>query len=282
MVLCVMYLISVPPFADLLGVSRPYSLPLGHTLGAECPHSFARPHQLGPSEQSEQRHLASGRLPVEGFGAARLARSPTRRVRIAENLPCFAVRQSVRLGDIEPIRDDANRRVHQSRMGLDAALALAAEVPLLALFGLMHCWTVAVLADLRHRQSNDSRRIKDSAFASYQPALSQKHMDGSRRPLSHPVALKQVVQGQQWDSVRCGLARKITIGKALGHLRVVNGVFLMPASRSSSHCWASYASNIRINPSGGRPNSPPLAVTQRRVPCRYRISLLRSPWWGSD
>ena len=74
----------------------------------------------------------------------------------------------MRLGDIAHVGRRAHDRVNQTRFDIHTDVRLHAEVPLVALLGLMNFRVTLLVPVLRRGRRRDQRRIDDRAFSQQQ------------------------------------------------------------------------------------------------------------------
>ena len=131
-------------------------------LAAQVEHAPpARSHRDVPA------HTAFGFQPLLG----------TLIPRVAEALFLMTMKERLRLRDVIDVGRRTDDRVHQPRVGINADVCLHAEVPLIALLGLMHLGVALALLVLGRGRGRDDRGIDDGAFAQHQALASQMRLD---------------------------------------------------------------------------------------------------------
>ena len=104
-------------------------------------------------------------------------------------------------------------------------MRLHPEIPLVALFGLVHLRVAALLLVLGRGRRSDDRRIDDRPLAHRQAALLQQRRDLAEQHFGQFVALQPMAEVQHGRRVRHPLHRQIDAGKAAQGLAVVKRIF---------------------------------------------------------
>jgi len=86
---------------------------------------------------------------------------------VAEALFLMTMKERLRLCDVIDVGRCADHRMYQPGVGIDADVRLHAEVPLIALLGLMHLGVTLALRVLGRGRGRDDRGINDGAFAQH-------------------------------------------------------------------------------------------------------------------
>ncbi len=185
--------------------------------------ALAQPAELivgqGPAHARAQRHVPGDRprlvfrSPVDALVAG-----------IAEHDRLLPLQQAVRLGHVVDVGRRGEHRVHQPRVEVDADVRLHAEVPLLALPGLMHVGVARPVAVLGRRWGGDQGRVHDRALAQQQALTRQVIADRRENHPAEIVCFDQAAELQQRGRIRRRLARQIDADEAADGVAVVQRI----------------------------------------------------------
>ena len=118
----------------------------------------------------------------------------------------------------------ADDRMHQPRLGIHADVRLHAEVPLLALLGLMHLGVALAVLVLRRTRRGNEGGVHHRAGLEHQALLGQPGVDGGQQLGRQLVLLQQVAKAK--DGGLVGHARgALQAGKAAVQRALVQFLF---------------------------------------------------------
>ncbi len=135
------------------------------------------------------------------------------------------MKQRMGLGDIGHIRRRAHDGVHQPRLRVRADVRLHAEIPLVALLGLVHAGGALLLGILGRRRRVDDGGVDHRPLAHEQSLLTQELPHFLEDFAGQLMALQQVAELQKRRRVGRGLDAQIDPGKGAHRLAVVDRVF---------------------------------------------------------
>lgn len=144
---------------------------------------------------------------------------------VAEHDLLCAVQQRVRLRDVSGVAGRADDRVHQTRGHVDANMSLHAEIPFVALLGLVHFRIAFAIAVLGRWRRGDQSGVNDGALAHRQAFAGQMAVDFAEDALGQFMLLKQPPELQQRRRVGRRFMGQIDADKAADGLAVVDGIF---------------------------------------------------------
>jgi hypothetical protein len=99
-----------------------------------------------------------------------------------------------------------------------------AEVPLVALLGLVHLWISLALLILGRARGCDDRRIHHRTFSESQPLNGQMFVDGRKDAFGQLVLLQQAAKLEQGGGIGDAFTREVDADKSPDGLTVVKGV----------------------------------------------------------
>jgi hypothetical protein len=135
------------------------------------------------------------------------------------------VEHGVGLGDVGHMGRRAREAMHQPRLRVRTDVRFHAEIPLVALPGLVHCGVALPVGILGRGRGVDDGGVDHRAFAHEQAALRQKRPHFLENPPGQLMALQQMAELEQRRGVGHRLAAQINPGKRAHGLAVVDRVF---------------------------------------------------------
>ena len=113
----------------------------------------------------------------------------------------------------------------QPRCGVNSNVRLHVEVPLVALFSLVHLGVALAVLVLRRGRRSDDRGIDHCAFPQQQAAGGEMHVDGGEDTLGQLVCFQQTAELEERSGIRCRFAAEVDADEATDRMAVVKGVF---------------------------------------------------------
>ena len=144
---------------------------------------------------------------------------------VGKHFCLLPVQHFVRVGNVTLVGGRDVQAVNQARLGIGANVGLHAEVPLVALLGLMHLGVARLVLVLRRGRSFDDGRVNHRALAQQQPTLAQVGVDLGKHLLGQRVFFQQAAKLQQRRRIGHLLPAKVDAQKISHRLAVVDGVF---------------------------------------------------------
>jgi hypothetical protein len=145
--------------------------------------------------------------------------------RVSKGISFFAVQQLVRLGHIVDVGCRAFHAVHQARVGIHANVRLHAEVPLVALLGLMHLGITLAFDILSRARRRDQRGIHCRARLQQQPLVGQQVVDDAQHVGGQVMLVQQMPKPQDRALVGQAIEHAIELGKLAVHRHVMQRFF---------------------------------------------------------
>jgi hypothetical protein len=137
-------------------------------------------------------------------------------------VPVQQVGQDLRIGHVG---GSGHHRVDQLVLGIDANVRLHAEVPLLALLGLVHVWIPLLILVLGRGRRGDDGGVDDGAAGHLHALRFQVLVYLFEQLLAQMMLLQQVPEAQDGGLVRRGLASQVDADEAAHGGRVVDRFF---------------------------------------------------------
>ena len=144
---------------------------------------------------------------------------------VCEDNSPLTVQQSVRLCDVVLIGSSARNSVYQARLSVCAYVSLHAEVPLVALLGLVHLWVTLTRAVLGGAGRGNQSGINDRACFEQQAPLDQLGINGVKNLRSQVVGFKQVAESENGDLIRQARGACVKLGELTKQGHVVQCLF---------------------------------------------------------
>ena len=168
-----------------------------------------------------------GHVPFHAWALAEdlLALFDAQITRVGKGGLLLAMQQGMSLRDVRHVRRRAAHAVHQPRLRIHADVSLHAEMPLVALLGLVHLRVAFLARVLGRGRRRDDRRIHDGAFSHEQLAFAQKRTHFGKDRLRKMVRLQQMAELQERRRIGHRFHSQINAGKCPHGLAVIEGIF---------------------------------------------------------
>ena len=193
---------------------------------------------------------------------------------VAEALFLMTMKERLRLRDVIDVGRCTDHCMHQPRIGINPNVCLHAEVPLIALLGLMHFGVTLALRVLGRGRRRDDRRINDGAFAQHQALARQMRLDCGKDGFGQLVRFEQMAKLEQRRRIRRRFPPQVEAHKLADGLAVVERIFDTFVGQSQAllhdvHAQHPFQANRRT--------SAPFALRIERRQCRKQIGPRRDP-----
>ena len=120
---------------------------------------------------------------------------------IGEHARFLSVHQRLRLGHVVDVGRGADHGVNPAAVGVDTDVALHAEVPLVALLGLVHLGIARARVVLRRTGRGDQRGVHSRSFLEHQPLGRQRGVHRFKHLRCQLVLLQKVPKAQDAHAV---------------------------------------------------------------------------------
>ena len=164
--------------------------------GLQLLQSLLQPIHLAICLQHAALGRAHGNVPRHSKLPGLFARGGTLVARIPEHKLLLAVQQRRRLRHVVGAGSGANDRVNQPRFRIYANVRLPAEVPLVALLGLMHLGIACAILVPGRTRRRDERGLHHRACLEHQPLGGEQLVHARQDLIGRLVLLQQPAKAQ--------------------------------------------------------------------------------------
>ena len=144
---------------------------------------------------------------------------------VAEHRPVILTQQMRQLADIGLVGRSDRSRMHQPGIDVRADMNLHAEVPLVALLGLVHLGVALLFPVLRRGWRMDDRRIDHRAALEQQVLLRERVVDDVHHLCCEPMLFEQMPELEDRRLAGHRVIGQIQPGKATHRLDLVQRIF---------------------------------------------------------
>lgn len=143
---------------------------------------------------------------------------------IAKGHALCAMQQLMGLRHVIDVGGRGHQRMHEAGLRIDADVCLNAEMPLVALLGLMHLGISPLALVLGRTGRGDDRGVHDRTFLKQQALVGQMDVDCREDALGQLVLFQQATELQKGRRIRRRFPGQVDADKASDRLAVVDGV----------------------------------------------------------